>query len=121
MSTLPFLFDEDVPEYLADELIRLEPSIEWFQVGLEGAPPKGTKDPPLLIFAEENKMILVSRDKRTMPKHLQAHFQQGRRTCGVLLLRRGFSITSYAEDLILVWSANDDKDLVDCTLYIPLQ
>ena len=121
MSTLPFLLDEDVPEYLADEVIRLEPSITWFHVGLEGAPPKGTKDPQLLKFAEENKMILVSMDKRTMPQHMRAHFQQGRQTCGVLLLRQGFPITRYTEDLILVWSASEDKDLVDCTLYIPLQ
>jgi Domain of unknown function (DUF5615) len=121
MSTLPFLLDEDVPEYLADEIIRLEPSIEWFQVGLEGAPPKGTKDPPLLVFAEDNKMILVSRDKRTLPKHLRAHFQLGRHTCGVLLLRRGFPTATYAENLILIWSAHDDEDLVDNTMYIPLQ
>jgi Domain of unknown function (DUF5615) len=92
MSTLPFLLDEDVPEFLADELIRLEPSLTSFQVGLEGAPPKGTQDPPLLIFAEENKMILVTMDKRTMPKHLRYHFGQGRHTSGVLLLRQGFPI-----------------------------
>lgn len=121
MSSLPFLLDEDVPEFFADEIIRLEPSITTYQVGLEGGPPKGTKDPPLLAFAEENKMILVTMDKRTMPKHLGAHFAQGRHTCGVLLLRQGFPITRYAEDLILVWSAHEDKDLVDCTMYIPLQ
>jgi Domain of unknown function (DUF5615) len=121
MTTLPFLLDEDVPEYRADEIIRLEPGITTFQVGLDGGPPKGTKDPPLLAFAQENKMILVSMDKSTMPNHLRTHFAQGRHTCGVLLLRQGFPITDYTDDLILVWPSCEDRDLIDCTMYIPLQ
>ena len=121
MSSLPFLLDEDVPEYLADELIRLEPAITTLQVGMQGAPPKGTKDPQLLDFVEQNRMILVTMDKRTMPTQLAAHFQHGRHTWGVLMLRQGFPIASYCEDLILIWSSLDDQDLVDVSLYLPLQ
>ncbi len=51
MSSFALLLDENVPEHLADELIRLEPAIVVNQVGFEGSPPKGTKDPELLIFA----------------------------------------------------------------------
>ena len=121
MSAFPLLLDEDVPEFLADELIRLEPSIVLSQIGLEGAPPKGTKDPALLIFAEEAKMTLVSMDKRTFPVHLKAHFVRGRHTCGVLLLRQNFSIRIYAEEVVLIWSALDETELVDNTQYVPLQ
>ena len=66
-------------------------------------------------------MILVTMDKKTMAKHLAAHFQQGRHTCGVLILRQGFPIVRYAEELVLIWSSFDDKELVDCTMYLPLQ
>lgn len=51
METISLLLDEHVPEYLADELVRLEPAISVTQVGLPDAPPKGTKDPELLLFA----------------------------------------------------------------------
>jgi hypothetical protein len=121
MSSLPFLLDEDVPEFLADELIRLEPAIVVYQVGLEGGPPKGTKDPGLLVFAENNKMVLITMDKSTMPKNLRAHHQQGRHTFGVLILRQDFPTASYSEDLILVWSSLDDNEMIDYSMYIPLQ
>lgn len=121
MSALPFLLDEDVPEFLADEIIRTEPGVIVPQVGLAGVPPKGTKDPQPLVFAEEHGMTLVTMDKRSMPGHLKAHFELGRHTCGVLLLRQGFPITSYAEELVLIWSPYDENELVDNTMYLPLQ
>ena len=121
MSSLPFLLDEDVPEFLADELVRLEPAVTTLQVGMEGAPSKGMKDPQLLIYAEQNRLTLVSMDKRTMPTHLAEHFLQARNTWGVFLLRQGFPIARYGEDLILIWSSLADQDLEDNTLYLPLQ
>ncbi len=120
MSAPTFLLDEDVPEFLADELVRLEPAMSTLQVGMHGAPPKGTKDPQLLVYAELNKVTLITMDKRTMPTHLAEHFRQGRHTWGVLLLRQGFPITRYCEDLILIWSSFEDKDLVDNSMYLPL-
>lgn len=105
MAGISFLLDECVPEFLADEMIRLEPAIEVIQVGQESAPPKGTKDPQLLLIAEANQMTFVTRDNKTMPGHLRHHFQASRHTWGVYMLRPGFPMVSYAENLVLIWSS----------------
>ncbi len=114
-----FLLDECVPEFLADEIIRLEPVIEVHQVGHEPAPPKGTPDPELLIFAEKNQMTFVTRDKRTMPDHLKEHHTAGRHTWGVFLLSGCHAPIRYAEDLVLIWSTTALEDLVDWTDFLP--
>lgn len=119
MSAAAFLLDENVPEFLANELIRLEPSIEVFQVGQDLAPSKGTHDADLLVFAEDNMMTFVTMDKQTMAVHLANHFTLGRHTWGVVLLKQGHPTFKYAEDLILLWSASELKDLMDWSGYLP--
>ena len=70
MSTVSFLCDECVPDDVVACALNLEPSLPIYCVGQEGFPAKGTKDPPLLLFAEAMGMALVTRDKSTMPEHL---------------------------------------------------
>jgi hypothetical protein len=49
MSAIAFLLDENIPEFLAGELLRLEPSIEVLQIGDASAPQKGTPDSEILL------------------------------------------------------------------------
>jgi hypothetical protein len=120
MSAIAFLLDECVPEYLADEVIRLEPAIEVNQVGLGGAPEKGTKDPELLRYVEAQGLTLVTMDKRTFPRHLANHFATGGHTWGVLPLRQDLPVTQYAEDLVLIWSSYEKDEMRDSMMYLPL-
>lgn len=63
MSQIQFLFDENVNPALLAALSVDEPSIFTLKVGEIGSPPLGTKDPELLVFAEENEFAIVSFDK----------------------------------------------------------
>src|SRR5690349_4770008 len=117
MPGIVFLLDECVPEFLADEIIRLEPLVEVVQVGQDTAPPKTTSDPDLLLFAELHRMTLVTRDKRTMPGQLQNHYAAGHHTWGVFILVGNHAPKEYAEDLVLIWSSLTPEDLVDWSDY----
>lgn len=119
MDAITFLLDECVPEFLADEIIRLEPAIQVFQVGKESAPRKGTPDPDLLSFAEQNRLTFVTRDKRTMPVHLQKHYEAGRHTYGVFVLVGHHAPARYAEDLVLIWSTMKQDDVIDWFDFLP--
>jgi hypothetical protein len=88
-------------------------------VGETGVPPWGTPDSQLLIAAEAMGRCLISRDKRTMPKHLAAHFAAGRHTCGVLLLRGGFGVARYVHEIALIWQATTANEWIDRTDVIP--
>ncbi|MGE3807059.1 MAG: hypothetical protein AB7K24_20535 [Gemmataceae bacterium] len=113
------MFDECTDPDLIDAILRTEPLVDIVRVGWEDAPPERIKDPELLIAAEETARVLVSNDKKSLPGHLANHFASGRHTHGVILMRRGFSIGTLAEELLIVWTASEAEEWIDGWLYIP--
>jgi hypothetical protein len=103
MSTVRFLCDENVPDRLAESLLRQEPAIDILIVGQEGAPPKGTRDPDLLLAAEDAERLLLTFDRRTMPQHVANHLAAGHHTWGILILNQGFPLRRYVDDLFVIW------------------
>jgi len=112
--------DRDMDHNIVRGLLHHEPLIDIMCVGHGDAPAGDMSDPQLLEFAWQNGRIFVSRDKSTMPKHLRARFESGRHTAGVILLKAGWSIGRYVEDLLLIWSANTEADWADRTIYLPM-
>src|SRR5947209_2547647 len=80
MARARVLCDEDTPRGLEAAICHLEPAMDVLRVGDLGAPPRGTLDPDLLLAAEQMGRLLVSRDKKTMPRHLIRHFASGHHT-----------------------------------------
>jgi hypothetical protein len=119
MSIIRFLCDEDVPEMLITGLLREEPAIDILAVGEVGAPPKGTPDPQLLLFAEAEMRTMITRDRRTMPKHVVRHLTAGHHTWGVLILRRKASLRRCRDDLILLWAATEAEEWKDQIAGLP--
>src|SRR3989442_1321543 len=113
MSTVKYLFDENVPEPLADAMIRQEPAIEVLSVGQDRAPPKGTTDSELLKGAETGKYTLLTLDKRTIPVHVADHLAAGNHTWGVFILRRGFPIPRYVDILVRIWFSTQAEEWQD--------
>src|SRR5438034_618543 len=113
MTPLRFLADECVSRDLIRHLREIEPAMDILVVGEPGAPPKGTTDPALLIFAEVNGRALISNDRGSLPDHLAAHFQAGRHTFGVILLRGGFSVGRYGTEIRLIWFATTPDEWMD--------
>jgi hypothetical protein len=120
---LAYLIDENLRGALAIALMRRATRyglrLDLTQVGDAAAPPLGTLDPELLIWAEANERILVSRDRGTMGEHLAIHLADGRHSPGVFILRND-SLDSILEFLILAAFASDATDWVDQLTYIPV-
>jgi hypothetical protein len=119
MSGIWFLFDENVSHDLVKALKQAEPTIDFIVVGQAGAPPKGTPDPDLLLVAEREQRVFVSGDIGSVPKHVKAHNAAGHHNCGVVLLKRGFSIQAYVSDLTLIWGASEPAEWINRTDWIP--
>ena len=92
MSLMRFLVDEDSPQHLCQAVRATEPRIDILFIGEPGAPPKGTLDPDLLAWLENERRALISNDHNTMPGHAADHQAAGNHTYGVFLLRSGFSL-----------------------------
>lgn len=119
MNKPRFLCDECQAKGLVKALQQLAPAIDVIRVGGSGAPPRGTLDPELLIAAEALGRVLITRDRRTMPGHLIDHFAAGRHTAGVILLRNGFSLGHYAQEIVDRWATTTADDWIDLTIYLP--
>ena len=119
MSTVRFFCDEAVAVFLADAVLRREPAIEVWCVGQGAMPSKGTPDPDLLIFAEANNYLFLTRDRKTMSTPVSDHLAAGRHTWGVFSLRTGFAVPRYVDNLILIWSESQAEDWIDYVGWLP--
>ena len=73
MRTIRYLLDENVDPIFRTELLRREPEMVVWRIGDPNTPPRGTLDPEILWWCEENSFILVTNNRKSMPQHLQVH------------------------------------------------
>lgn len=115
-----FLLDENLSPKLKVAVLRLNPTIDILRVGDPDAPPLGTLDPELLRSLELSQRILVTDNRKSMPRHLEAHWKAGGHIWGLFWLRPSATLNSWAEALFLIWEASDAEEWVDKVDWIPL-
>lgn len=115
-----YLVDENTTPAIADQLRRLQPNILIWTVGDEMAPSRGTPDPEILCWLERECFSLVTRNRKSMPKHLKEHLAAGRHVPGIFTLRPKASIGSVIEDLLLIWESSYPEEYQDQIVHIPL-
>lgn len=118
MTTIRFLFDEDVDHRILRGLRRREPTVDIAavqEVGLRSRP-----DPDILAWAAENQRLLVTQDVNTMTKHVSERLEAGKELSGVLFIPRDVTISTAIDDLLLVWSATAAEDWRDRYDFLPL-
>lgn len=120
MKTIRYLLDENVDPLFRTELLRREPEMVVWKIGDPTTPARGAADPDILKWCEENNFILVTNNRKSMPRHLQDHLAEGQRMPGILELNPNMSIGETIEELILIWSVSDTDDYQDKLLYLPL-
>ena len=80
--------------------------------------PLGTDDPAVLVWAERAGRILVSADRATLAKNLEAHIGAGRRSPGIFMLRV-VPLSDVLEFLVLAAHASDAGEWENRIAYIP--
>lgn len=115
-----FLIDENItPEYRT-QLLRHEPSPKVLAVGDEGAPPKSTPDPEILVWCEQNQFNLITNNRESMPQHLSDHLLAGNHVPGIFTIKRRVPMRLIIEELLLIVGASDEDEYIDQITYIPL-
>jgi hypothetical protein len=120
MSKVRFLLDEHVNRAIQRQLRRRDILIHVLAIGDPGTPLPGASDPEILAWIEDNGYILVTENRRTIPRHLSDHLAAGRHVPGVFWLRPGVEIGRIIESLYLVWLVSTVEEYHDRTIYIPL-
>jgi hypothetical protein len=117
---LRILLDENFPRVYHATLRRLDPELSVWIVGDPGAPPKGTPDAELLRWCEDQDALLVTNDRRTMPRHLAEHLASERHVPGILIFDPGRNVAEMAEDLVLLCRVSLEGEFADRITFLPL-
>jgi precorrin-6B methylase 1 len=97
--TVRYQADADLNQAIVTGVLRRKPKIDFqnaFAAGLEGV-----KDSDVLAIAAQQRRILVSHDRRTMPLEF-AEFIAGNQSSGVIIVSRKLSIEVAIEELLLI-------------------
>jgi Domain of unknown function (DUF5615) len=100
-----YLLDEHLNPGYRSQLVRRNPDLIVRIIGDLDAPPKGTLDPDILIWCEINKFILVTNNRKSMPRHLADHLTNGCHIPGIITINANQSIGQTVEELIIIAEA----------------
>ncbi|WP_449416818.1 DUF5615 family PIN-like protein [Phormidium nigroviride] len=118
--TIKYLIDENMSPVYREQLLYHQPDLIVLTVGDLGVPPKGTQDPEILCWCEENNFILVTNNRRSMPVHLAEHIAQNRHVPGIIAIRFKANIGRVIENLREIAGASFENEYQDRIQYIPL-
>jgi len=120
MNSIRYLLDENVDLLLRVELLKCEPTMVVWKIGDPGTPPKGTLDPEILCWCEANGFILVTNNRKSMPRHITDHIKNGRHVPGIFELNPNMGISETVHELVLIWGASEADEYRDIIIYLPV-
>jgi Domain of unknown function (DUF5615) len=83
-----------------------------YQAGLHGK-----TDPEVLAIAARDNRIVVSHDRRTMPKHF-GDFIENQPSPGLIVMSKKLGIAKSAEWLHLIWEASEAEEYLNIVFQI---
>ena len=120
MSIICYLLDEHMPSALRAQLLRRAPDLVVWMIGDPGAPRYGTLDPDILLWCEANGFLFVTRNRKSMPVHLQEHLASRHHIPGIFVVPPQMTVGVIIDQLLLVWGASEVEEYRDLLLYLPL-
>jgi hypothetical protein len=115
--TVRFQADADLNVEIVTGVLRREPSID-FQTADE-ANLRRLREPEVLALAAQESRIVVTHDRRTMPRHC-AEFIRHHSSPGVFIIAQTVSVGMAIEELLLVWAASESEEWRDLIVALPL-
>lgn len=111
-----FQADADFNEDIVAGVLRREPRVDFQTAGEAGL--RGLGDLQALAMAAKEGRILVSHDRKTMPRHF-ADFLQSNSSPGLFIVSQKTDLLSAIEGLIFVWAASEAEEWVNTICAIP--
>lgn len=112
-----FQADADLNHAIVLAALRRSPGLDFqsaADAGLAGLP-----DLAVLKLASEQDRILVTHDKRTMPRHF-AELIKTFASAGVLVVPQSMPVAKVADELLLIASATLSEEWVNRIAFLPL-
>lgn len=105
-----FQADNDLDQRIVVATKRLDPGIDFQTATALGL--HGVQDPRVLSLAAQQGRVVVSHDRRTLPKHFNK-FIEHQTSPGVIIISQKLPIGPVAELLHLLWAASEADEYVN--------
>jgi len=112
-----FQADADLNHVIVKATLRREPSIDFQTAHAAGL--VGLRDPEVLALAAHAGRVLVTHDRKTMPKHF-AEFIGHTTSSGVIVIPQKLPVRAAIEDLLLIWTASKAEEWHNRIQVLPL-
>ena len=112
-----FLADADFNHDVVKGVLRREPGID-FRTGA-GGDLRGLSDPEVLALAASEGRILVSHDRKTMPRAF-SEFVMATQSPGVFIISQKLDHLAAIEALLLVWAVSETEEWANRICALPL-
>jgi hypothetical protein len=114
-----FLLDENLSKKIKNAVLKFNPEIDILRVGDDETPPLGTLDPEILIYLEKSQRILITDNRKSMPGHLQDHWQNNQQIWGLFWVKKDTSISEIADSIYLLWETSEAEEWLNVIDWIP--
>ena len=111
-----FQADADLNEDIVTGVLRREPRVDFQTAGQAGL--RGLDDVQALTMAASNGRILVSHDRKTMPRNF-AEFLRSNTSPGLLIVSQKTDLLSAIEELLCIWATSDAEEWVNRICTVP--
>ena len=112
-----FQADADLNQILLKATLRREPSIDFQTANTAGLVSRSDKD--VLDIAARDGRVLVTHDRKTMPKHF-GEFITTNTSAGVIVVPQKMAVNAVVDDLVLIWAASESEEWVNRIQSLPL-
>ncbi len=112
--------DADLDRRIIRATCRREPSID-FQLASEAQSGKGLRglsDDQVLAIAAQEGRLLVTHDRRTMPRHF-AQFIATTISPGVIVIPRRMPLGVAMDWLVTIWAASEAEEWINLIVPLP--
>jgi hypothetical protein len=109
--------DADFNEDIVTGVLRRVPEVD-FQTAHE-AGLSGLQDPQVLALAADEERILITHDRKTMPRHF-GEFIHSRTSPGLFVIPQHAELLTIIEELILIWTASEAEEYINSVRALPL-
>lgn len=116
---LRFLADEDFNGRILRGLLLRDDTLDIVRVQDIGL--SGTMDPEVLEWANENGLILLTHDGRTMPRHVRDRLKSGLHIPGVFIVDDLAPIALCINDVLLISQCSNEGEWLDQIHYLPFK
>jgi len=115
---LKILIDQDFDHDILRALIRRLPKLDF--VTALNAGLSELEDQDLLLWASANKRVLLTHDRKTMPKHFVILYEQGKPLQGVFVVPRRLPIGQAIDELEIMITCSTIQEWQNNIKILPL-